>query len=82
MESPQIPTTCASKPVDSLVYISYRLAMNRHNQRGVSRASPVWDSGAEIWDAGAKAWDTGAKTWDAGAVTQTKGRGCRCLEKS
>jgi hypothetical protein len=56
--------------------------MKKHDQRGVSPASRVWDSGAEIWDAGAKTWDTGAKAWDAGAVTQTKGGGYRCLEKS
>jgi len=74
--------TCGLQPFDSSVYISYRLAMKRHDQRGVSTDCPVWDSGAEIWDAGEKTWDTGAKTWDAGAVTQTKGGGLRCLKKS
>ena len=81
METPQTPTTCALKPFDSLVYISYRLAVKRHDQHGVSPGCPVWDSGAEIWDTGEKTWDMGAKTWDAGAVTQTKGGGRRCLEK-
>ena len=90
------PFTCASRPFDRSVYISYRLAMKRHDQRGVSAAIrygipvqkhgiPVQKHGIPVQKYGMpvqKTWDTGAKTWDAGAVTQTKGGGRRCLEKS